>query len=148
LEEHCLEAQLPFVQHLFPSADILPILLGKPTRILAQLLTDSLWKLYARRMSSTLFVVTANMTSNVDEKSGDEEAERVISWITEGDWRSLIDAAESGSISSCGAGCVAAILQMNDRLGGRISILRKGSSLPMVKDPKKVVHYAAFMLEK
>jgi AmmeMemoRadiSam system protein B len=148
LEEHCLEAQLPFVQHLFPGARILPILLGKPTRALARLLSDSLWKLYARQMPSTLFVVTANMTSNTDESNGRKEAEQVVNWITSGDWQSLIDAAEGKRISSCGAGCVAAILLINDRLGGKITVLRQGSSLPMVKDPKKVVHYAAFMLEE
>ena len=148
LEEHCLEAQLPFVQHLFPGARILPILLGKPTRRLVQLLTDSLWKLYSGRITSTLFVVTANMTSNTDEKHGKKEAEQVINWITSGDWQSLIEAAEGGSISSCGAGCVAAILLMNEKLGGKVTVLKQGSSLSMVKDPKKVVHYAAFMLEQ
>ena len=148
LEEHCLEAQLPFVQHLFPNARILPILMGKPSRSLVQVLTDSLWKLYSGRIDSTLFVVTANMTSNVEEASGAEEAEEVTRWITRGDWTTLIDAAERKTISSCGAGCVAAILQMNDRLEGRVEVVQQGSSLPMVKDPKKVVHYAAFILEK
>ena len=148
LEEHCLEAQLPFVQHLFPRARILPILLGKPTRALVQLLTDSLWKLYAHRIASTLFVVTANMTSNTDEKDGKKEAAQVIDWITNGNWQSLLEAVESKRISSCGAGCVAAILLMNDRLGGRISVLRQGSSLPVVKDPKMVVHYASFILQQ
>jgi AmmeMemoRadiSam system protein B len=148
LEEHCLEAQLPFVQQLFPRALILPILLGKPTRALAQLLSDSLWQLYARRITSTLFVVTANLTSNTDESNGRREAEQMINWITDGDWQSLIESAESKRISSCGAGCVAAILLLNDRLGGRIRVLKQGSSLPMVKDPKKVAHYAAFILEE
>jgi hypothetical protein len=37
---------------------------------------------------------------------------------------------------------------MNDRLGGQVEVVHQGSSLPMVKDPKKVVHYAAFILEK
>jgi len=147
LEEHCLEAQLPFVQHLFPEARIVPILLGKPTRALSNLLTESLWELYAERIATTLFVVTANITSSVEERLAREQAARVVEWITGGDWQSLIEAAEGGSISSCGAGCVAAILQMNGRLGGRITVLEQGSSLPMVKDPKKVVHYAAFVLE-
>jgi AmmeMemoRadiSam system protein B len=147
LEEHCLEAQLPFVQHLFPEARILPILLGKPTRALVEVLSDSLWALYAGRITSTLFVVTANMTSNTNEKNGNEEAEQVISWITLGDWQSLIDEAEARRISSCGAGCVAAILLFNEKFGGKIEVLRRGSSLPMVKDPKKVVHYAAFIIQ-
>jgi AmmeMemoRadiSam system protein B len=146
LEEHCLEAQLPFIQHLFPAARILPILLGKPTRALVQLLSDSLWELYGKRITSTLFVATANMSSNTDLEKGSAEAEQVIDWITRGDWQSLIDAAQSKRISSCGSGCIAAILLINDKLGGRITLVRQGSSLPMVKDPKKVVHYAAFIL--
>ena len=147
LEEHCLEAQLPFVQHLFPGARILPILLGKPTRTLVEALSDGLWALFAKRISSTVFVVTANMTSNADESHGDREAEQVIDWIVQGDWQSLIEAAESRRISSCGAGCVAAILLFNEKLGGEVEILRRGSSLPMVRDPKKVVHYAAFIIQ-
>jgi MEMO1 family protein len=148
LEEHCLEAQLPFVQQLFPRARILPILLGKPTRALVQLLSDSLWQVYSRRITSTLFVVTANITSNTEESNAQKEAEQVINWITDGDWQSLIEAAEGKRISSCGAGCLAVILLMNDRLGGRVRLLRQASSLPMVKDPKKVVHYASFALEE
>ncbi|UCF96773.1 MAG: AmmeMemoRadiSam system protein B [Spirochaetaceae bacterium] len=147
LEEHCLEAQLPFVQHLFPSARIVPILLGKPTRTLVQLLSESLWKLYADRIASTLFVVTANITSNTDAQKGRREADQVIEWIGDGNWRSLLEATESKRISSCGAGCLAVILQMNERLGGAISLLQQGSSLPKVRDPKKVVHYAAFVLQ-
>ena len=147
LEEHCLEAQLPFVQHLFPAARIVPILLGKPTRTLAQLLADSLWQLYAARIDTTLFVVTANLTSSVEQRLGQEQAARVVQWITDGGWQPLIEAAEGGNISSCGAGCVAAILQINGKLGGTVTVLAQGSSLPMVKDPKKVVQYAAFILQ-
>jgi AmmeMemoRadiSam system protein B len=146
LEEHCLEAQLPFVQHLFPQARILPILLGKPSRTLVEALSDSLWVLFEKRISSTLFVVTANMTSNADETHGNREAEQVIDWIVRGEWQLLMEAAESRRISSCGAGCLAAILLFNQKLGGEVEIRRQGSSLPLVGDPKKVVHYAAFVI--
>jgi AmmeMemoRadiSam system protein B len=146
LEEHCLEAQLPFIQHLLPGALIVPILLGKPTRVLVELLTNSLWKLYSGKMNSTLFVVTANMTGNIGQEKGREELDQVTSWITSLDWESLSEAAERKRISSCGAGCVAAILLMHSKLRGAITALKQGSSLQMVKDPKKVVHYAAFVL--
>ena len=146
LEEHCLEAQLPFVQHLLPGALIVPILLGKPTRALVQLLANSLWELYSGKMSTTLFVVTANMTGNIGREKGREELDQVLSWINSLDWESLSEAAERKRISSCGAGCVAAILLMHSKLTGAIAVLKQGSSLQVVKDPKKVVHYAAFVL--
>jgi AmmeMemoRadiSam system protein B len=147
LEEHCLEVQLPFIQHLFPAAAIVPILLGKPIRSLVQLLARSLSGVYRAKLASTLFVVTANMSSNAPEQTGRKEAEQLIAWIDQGDWRSLIDAAERGRVSSCGAGCVAAILLMNRELEGTVRVLRQDSSLQMVKDPKKVVHYASFILK-
>jgi len=146
LEEHCLEAQLPFIQHLLPGALIVPILLGKSTRVLVELLTNSLWELYSGRMNSTLFVVTANMTGNIGQEKGREEFDQVLSWINSLDWESLSEAAERKRISSCGAGCVAAILLMHSKLRGAITVLKQGSSLQVVKDPKKVVHYAAFAL--
>jgi AmmeMemoRadiSam system protein B len=147
LEENCLEVQLPFVQHLFPGATIVPILLGKPTRSLVQLLARSLSGQYHARLSSTLFVVTANMSSNAPEQKGRKEADQLIAWIREGDWQSLIDAVERRRLSSCGAGCVAAILLMNRELEGTVTVLEQNSSLQMVKDPKKVVHYASFILK-
>jgi hypothetical protein len=146
LEEHCLEAQLPFVQHLFPDARIVPILLGKATRTLAERLSDSLLDVYSGRIASTLFIVTANLSSNLPEGKARKEADRIISWIGTGDWQALIEAAESKRISSCGAGCVAVILLMNGKLRGTISVLEQGSSLQVVKDPKKVVCYASFAL--
>jgi len=146
LEEHCLEAQLPFIQHLLPDALILPILLGKPTRALVELLTNSLWELYSKRMNSTLFVVTANMTGNIGQEKGREERDQVLSWIDSLDWESLSEAAEHKRISTCGAGCVAAILLMHSKVKGAVAVLKQGSSLQMVKDPKSVVHYAAFVL--
>jgi len=147
LEEHCLEAQLPFIQHLFPGALIVPILLGKPTRALVELLTNSLWELYCGRMSSTLFVVTTNMTGNIGQEKGREELGQLLSWIVKGDWESLSEAAEGKRISSCGAGCVAAILLVHSKLKGAIAVLKQGSSLQIAKDPKKVVHYAAIVLQ-
>jgi AmmeMemoRadiSam system protein B len=146
LEEHCLEAQLPFIQHLLPDALIVPILLGKPTRALVELLTNSLLELYSGRINSTLFVVTANMTGNIGKEKGRKELDQVLSWIDSLDWKSLSEAAERKHISSCGAGCVAAILLMHRKLKGAITALKQGSSLQIVKDPKKVVYYAAFVL--
>jgi AmmeMemoRadiSam system protein B len=147
LEEHCLEAQLPFIQHLFPKASIVPILLGKAISPLVRLLSESLWQLYTDRFVSTLFVITSNMTWNMDEKNGSREAAEVVGWIGNGDWQLLMEAATGKRISTCGAGCVAAILQLNSKLGGTVSLLEQGSSLPMVGDRKKVVHYAAFVLQ-
>jgi hypothetical protein len=35
---------------------------------------------------------------------------------------------------------------MHSKLKGAVAVLKQGSSLQMVKDPKRVVHYAAFAL--
>ncbi len=148
LEEHCLEVQLPFVQHLFPGAAIVPILLGKATRMLVQTLADALWELFSSRLGSVLFVVSANMSSYLSQEQGRAELERILAWIEQAQWQALAEAAELGRISSCGAGCVAAILHLHGRLQGAIEVLRQGSSLEIVKDPKKVVHYAAVVMKR
>ena len=148
LEEHCLEAQLPFVQHLFPGAEIVPILLGKSTRVLVQTLADVLWELFSNRLGSVLFVISANMSSYLSRDRGRAELERILAWIERVQWQALAEAAERRSISSCGAGCVAAILHLHSRLRGTVEVLRQGSSLEIVKDPKKVVHYAAVVMKR
>ncbi len=148
LEEHCLEVQLPFVQHLFPGAEIVPILLGKSTRVLVQTLADVLWELFSNRLGSVLFVISANMSSYLSRDRGRAELERILAWIEQVQWQALAEAAERRTISSCGAGCVAAILHLHSRLRGTVEVLRQGSSLEIVKDPKKVVHYAAVVMKR
>lgn len=147
LEEHCLEVQMPFVQVLFPNANILPILMGKATRENVQNLTDALRLTFAQAQEYTLFVVSANLTSYERGADAEAEASLFVRLIEERDWLGIVEGHAHGKISSCGAGCVAVLLL----LGGsqmRVQILGHGSSASANGDRGHTVHYASVALRR
>lgn len=148
LEEHCLEVQLPFLQQLFPQAEIVPVLMGQASPALIQTLSDAFLQVFENLLDSTLFVVSANMTSYTSREQGEAELAAVLGLIRQGDWQVLVDGTSKRSISSCGAGCIAAILSLQQHLGGKSEILKLASSLAVNGDQKKVVHYAAVAFER
>jgi len=143
LEEHCLEVQLPFVQALFPRARIAPVLLGKPAPALVQALAEALRQALARDSDGTLIVASANMTLSRPLEQSARELAAALELIRSGDGEALLQAASRRSVSTCGAGCIAAILSLERLWGGRAEILKLGDSLAAGGDRRKVVQYAA-----
>ena len=62
-EEHSIEVQLPFIQFLFPGADIVPILTGKSTENNVKHFSKSLNLTFGTDYRYILFVVTLNTSS-------------------------------------------------------------------------------------
>lgn len=148
LEEHCLEVQLPFLQIVFPGARIVPVLMGRSTPELVDVLASALGELFSPELERTLAVVSANMTAYRPREQGEAEMAAVLELIRTGDWQTLIDRTGRRSVSSCGAGCIAAILSLERRVGAVASVLKTGSSLELNGDERKVVHYAAVAFER
>ncbi len=146
LEEHCLEVQLPFIQHLFPTALVVPILMGKNNIQIVKILANALQITFKDKLESTLFVITANMSSYMIKESDREEIDRFIDLIKQRDWQGIIRDANKGRNSSCGAGCIASVLSLGNILGEKVEILKRGSSADVAGDNKNVVHYAAISI--
>lgn len=146
LEEHCLEVQLPFLQVLHPGARLLPLLLGRASRGRIERLADALWNTTRERMQSTLFIVSSNMSSFQSSGESEAQAEEALGRIRVMDWEALVERAGRKRLSTCGAGCIAAILLLHRRIGGSAAVLERASSLAAGGDPKRVVQYAAVAL--
>jgi AmmeMemoRadiSam system protein B len=142
LEEHCIEVQLPFVKYLFPDAKIVPILLGNHTMSNVKSLSNALQLTFSQTYGETLFVVSANMTSHMNKQDTEEETRTLLELIERLDWRGIVEAKNSGKISSCGAGCISAILSFND-IDYDARILSTGSSEKQSEEDGEVVTYAA-----
>lgn len=146
LEEHCLEVHLPFVQHIFPGARILPVLMGETTPVLIRILATTLKLCLASRLDSTLVVVSTNMNSYPCRKTESRKPDFFIQHILRGDWAGIRDGYARGSISSPGAGCVASLLSLQETLGGRIELLGQGDSAAAAGDEHNIIYYAAVAL--
>ncbi len=143
LEEHCLEVQLPFLQTLFPRALLVPVLMGRSTARLAGALADALRRELAREAERTLVVVSANLTCYRPREQGEREAQALLEMMQAGLWRDILAETDRKKLSSCGAGCIAAILAVGQELGFRMQILKLASSLHLSDDERRVVHYGA-----
>ena len=143
LEEHCLEVQLPFLQTLFPRALLVPVLMGRPDARLVGVLADALREEAALAPERTLIVVSANLTGYRPREQGQREAQALLAMIRGGDWRAILSETDRKNLSSCGAGCIAAILAVEQELGSRAEILKLASSLDVSDDERRVVHYGA-----
>ncbi|MBA7615599.1 hypothetical protein ES703_22882 [subsurface metagenome] len=148
LEEHCLEVQLPFIQHLFPRASIVPILMGAQNLQITTLLSKALRATFADKLDSTLFVISANMASDMFNKMNDSDPAPLIDRIKQQDWRGIINGVRKGHFSSCGAGCIATILSLQDIIGKNVEVLKQGNSAQISGDKKDLVHYAAIAIKK
>jgi AmmeMemoRadiSam system protein B len=143
LEEHCLEVQLPFLQTLFPRALLVPVLMGRPSVRLVGVLAEALRQELARAPEQTLIVVSANLTGYRPREQGQREAQALLELIRAGLWRDILEQTDRKNLSSCGAGCIAAILAVGQERGSRAEILKLASSLDVSDDERRVVHYGA-----
>jgi hypothetical protein len=148
LEEHCLEVQLPFLQTLFPRAGLVPVLMGSPALKLVESLTAALREEAALSPERTLIAVSANLTGYRPREQGEREAQALLELIRAGQWRAVLAEAGRKNISSCGVGCIAAILALEQGLGSRAEILKLASSLDVSNDERRVVHYGAIAFER
>jgi hypothetical protein len=148
LEEHCLEVQLPFLQTLFPQARLVPLLMGRSTARLVDALAAAIREEPALAPEHTLIVVSANLTGYRPREEAQREAQTLLAMIQAGDWRGILVEMEAKTLSSCGAGCIAAILAVEQGLGLPARILKLGSSLEVSDDERRVVHYGAIAFPK
>ena len=133
LEEHCLEAQLPFIQFLFPEASIVPILVGKPSKGNARLLAQALHMAEEGRRQESLFVATANIQA--------KNAGQALQTVERGDWENL---ADSRAELMCGSTGAAAVMALPAARGG-IRLLQRLAPVATERD-HLAVEYAAFAL--
>lgn len=146
LEEHCIEVQLPFIQTLYPEADIVPVLMNRSKPRNVKLLSNALQLVFSGKFNTTLFVISANIAySHTKKKSIDKEAELFIKLLLEKDWKGIQESMIKKKISTCGADCISAILCFKD-INFNIELLKQDNSKK--KDPygDSNVHYAAISL--
>ena len=145
LDEHCIEVQLPFLQHLFPNVSIVPILLGNVSGPDLSKLSAVLTSVFSSSFDETLFIISTNLTTYMNYDKGQEEANLVLELIRKRDWKGILAAKKSKKINTCGAELIAALLAF-EFPDLSVSILSTGDSSSGNGDKKNGVHYASAAL--
>lgn len=141
LEEHCIEVQLPFIQYLFPDAQILPILIGKPTIKNTQVLSKALLGLFGPMPEDILFVISSNMSSCNAKESNAAGVEQLLSLIRSKEWKKIATPNSNNRIRCCGAAGIATLLALLEN-NVHINITKTGDSSQYNNDAHAVVYYA------
>lgn len=136
MEEHSIEVQLPFIQHLFPDAMLLPVHLGKQNSGTIRQLIKGLQELFGKR-EDILYVVSGNISGYLPEKGAKEQAEAFKELILKNSHEKITEQLLTRNILPSCTGCMAAVMAMCGNIN--ISVLAESNS----GDDKRVYYAAA-----
>lgn len=151
VQEHSIEVQLPFIQHLFPNAKILPAVIGEPDIKLCTNFGNALANILKNR--NALIVASSDLShypAFEDAVSVDKKTLEAVSSLNTEFFEKEIGTNMSGDISNlvtcaCGEGPIIAAMTAAKGLGANngiiVSYANSGNSLAGNRD--KVVGYGS-----
>ena len=137
LEEHSIEVQLPFVQYLWPEAQILPLHMGRQNPGTVKQLTKALKEVFKDEMENTLFVVSANTSPYLQRTLAQEYADAFLALVTAGGSEAILAQLQKRTPLPGGTGCAAAVLGLAEA-APRVTVLGASDS-----GGDKIVCYAS-----
>lgn len=144
--EHSLEVQLPFIQHLNPLAQIVPICMQdygiSVCWDIANAIADSTAK------ERTIIVASSDMTHYEFQKIAEQKDKLAIECILNFDPEGLLKIVIEKNISMCGAGPVATMIYACKKLGAKeCRLISYQTSGDVSKDYRAVVGYAGIIVK-
>jgi AmmeMemoRadiSam system protein B len=145
-DEHSLEMQLPFLQHLVPALRIVPVLMGAQTRATADRLAQTLARALAG--GAALLVASSDLSHYLPAPAANRLDALVVADVERLDPDALMDRLEARSEHACGGGPMVAVMKAARTLGAnRASVLRYADSGDAgERDKRRVVGYVSAAL--
>jgi AmmeMemoRadiSam system protein B len=147
--EHCLEMQLPFLQHSLPRARILPVIMGAQTAENIEAAASAMVRAVSRSSVPVLLVASSDLSHYESRDSARELDSQVLERIEGFDPRSLEDLLAFERGHACGGGPMVAVMMAARELGARAArVLAYGDSGDVTGETDGVVGYvSAAMVE-
>jgi len=145
-DEHSLEMQLPFLQHLVPGLRIVPLLMGSQDRAEVEALARALGRALHER--DALLVASSDLSHYHPATVANELDAKVVGDVARLDPEALMDRLESFHGHACGGGPMVAVLKAARARGATLAtILRYADSGDAGDgDKRRVVGYLAAAL--
>ncbi|MDA3901204.1 MAG: AmmeMemoRadiSam system protein B [Spirochaetes bacterium] len=146
--EHSIEVQIPFIQRLFPSAPVVPILIGTQSPEHCRAIADDIFNVFNRSVSKTIVIISTDLSHfhNYDEATALDKG--LIDIITEFDPDSLHAALSEGK-EACGHASLLTGFYLTQLMGGaRCEELLYKNSGDTAGDKNRVVGYLAAVIER
>jgi len=146
-QEHSLEVQLPFLQHLLARFAFVPITLGSVSVAELEELGEGLARAIAACGRRVLIVASSDMNHYEPDSRTREKDRAAIERILELDGRGLYDVLRRTGNTMCGYGPVIAMLSAARRLGAaKAGLVRYATSADAGGPREQVVGYAGIVV--
>jgi len=142
LSEHSLEVLLPLVKYCFSDVKIVPILASGGRPALISGLARALRVVLENYIEESLFVISSNVSRNIDPALALSMAEEFRSVLLSMDTGAFLTCVAKGRISACAAALIASLLESGLLAGKRFSALT-----PLAhgtEEDGETVYYGAF----
>ena len=145
-DEHSLEMQLPFLQHLVRGLRIVPVLMGTQAREEVEALARALAKVLPRHPA--LLVASSDLSHYLPAAVANRVDALVVADVERFDPEALMDRLETSHNHACGGGPIVAVMRAARVLGAeRATILRYADSGDAgERDKSRVVGYLSAAL--
>jgi len=141
-QEHAIEVQLPFLQHVISGFSVLPIVIGNQDRALCYELGKGLASVLRGR--EYLLVASTDLSHYHSAAVANRLDSIVLDDIARFDFARLMTDLEGGKAEACGGGPVVAMMVALDGLGvGQMRVLHHCNSGDVTGDSDRVVGYVS-----
>ncbi len=146
IEEHCLEIQLPFLQHLVPGVQIVPLLMGSQSRRAVDRLAAALGAAIGRR--AVIMVASSDLSHYNPAPVAERLDRQVTGAIAAFDPDALMGLIEESHEHACGGGPIVTVMRAAAALGANEAhVLRYADSGDVgQRDKSRVVGYVSAAL--
>ena len=145
--EHCLEMQLPFLQHLLPDARILPVMMGTQSARNIEAAASAMVRAVSASTYRVLLVASSDLSHYESRDRARALDSEVLARIERFDSRGLADLLEEERGHACGGGPIVAVMMAARELGASASrILAYGDSGDVSGETDAVVGYLSAAL--
>ena len=146
--EHSLEVQLPFLLHLWPSVQIVPIVSGVDELSQLESLGSGLARVLMDLKPKPLIIASSDMNHYENDRVSREKDRLALDRILDLDARGLHDTVQANRISMCGYGPAVAMLTASCMLGAETAeLIRYANSGEVTGDTDSVVGYAGVVVQ-
>jgi AmmeMemoRadiSam system protein B len=145
--EHCLEMQLPFLQHLLPEARILPVMMGTQSARNIEAAAFALARAVSASTYPVLLVASSDLSHYLDRNRARALDSEVLNRIERFDAEGLAELLAQERGHACGGGPMVAVMRAARELGASASrILAYGDSGDVSGETDAVVGYVSAAL--
>ncbi|MBI3602030.1 MAG: AmmeMemoRadiSam system protein B [Candidatus Omnitrophica bacterium] len=146
-QEHSVEVELPFIQKVFGSVKIVPVLMGNPDAKVCQKLAAVLNGLIGSRQD-VLVLASSDMSHYFDYETANQMDAATLETINNKDVQSFWNGNVSRKMEMCGFVPVTTVLLYARERGLKVQVLKHANSGDTAGDKSRVVGYSSVIFYK